>query len=248
MLNEEESYWARRAESYSDVVCKELDHVSETNWMNVILSEIPEEKDIKIADMGTGPGFFAIGLAKRGYAVTAVDYTQEMLSHAKENAGEYASQIEWMRADVQNLEKMQDESLNVIVTRNLTWNLESPKKAYEEWFRVLKKGGILLNFDAGWYNYLFDDDLQKACQKDRVNVKEADIFDFNEYDEAYKMEDIARRLILSSCERPAEDIRMIKNAGFREVAADREIWKKVWDDVEKINFASTPLFMIRAVK
>ena len=63
--------------------------------------------------------------------MTAVDYTQEMLNHAKENAGEHVSQIEWMRADVQNLEKMQDESMDVIVTRNLTWNLEAPQKAYE---------------------------------------------------------------------------------------------------------------------
>ena len=198
--------------------------------------------------MGTGPGFFAIGLAKRGYAVTAVDYTQEMLNHAKENAGEHVSQIEWMRADVQNLEKMQDESMDMIVTRNLTWNLEAPQKAYEEWYRVLKKGGILLNFDAGWYNYLFDDVLQEAYEKDRENVKDAEVFDFNGYDEAYKMEEIARELVLSRCERPAEDIRMMKDAGFGEVTADQEIWKKVWDDAEKINFASTPLFMLRAVK
>ena len=197
MLNEVESYWSRRAESYSEVVCGELDHINEINWMNVILSQIPEEKSIKIADMGTGPGFFAIGLAKRGYAVTAVDYTQEMLNHAMQNAGEHVSKIEWMRGDVQNLEKMQDASMDVIVTRNLTWNLEEPKRAYEEW---------------------------------------------------YKMEEIARKLELSSCERPAEDMRMIREAGFEEVQADREVWKKVWDDVEKINFASTPLFMIRAVK
>lgn len=248
MLNEVESYWSRRAESYSEVVCGELDHINEINWMNVILSQIPEEKNIKIADMGTGPGFFATGLAKRGYAVTAVDYTQEMLNHAMQNAGEHVSKIEWMRGDVQNLEKMQDASMDVIVTRNLTWNLEEPKRAYEEWYRVLKKGGILLNFDAGWYNYLFDDNLQDAYEEDRKNVKDAEVFDFNGYDEAYKMEEIARKLELSSCERPAEDMRMIREAGFEEVQADREVWKKVWDDVEKINFASTPLFMIRAVK
>ena len=59
-----------------------------------------------------------------------------------------------MRGDVQNLENIQDGSFDVIVTRNLTWNLEEPQKAYQEWCRVLKKGGILLNFDAGWYNYL----------------------------------------------------------------------------------------------
>ena len=248
MLNEVEAYWTRRAESYSDVVCNELDHVNETNWMNVILDEIPENHNLKIADMGTGPGFFAIGLAKRGYAVTAVDYTQEMLNHAKENAGAYAPQIEWMRADVQNLKKMQDESMDVIVTRNLTWNLENPQRAYGEWYRVLKKGGILLNFDAGWYSYLFDEDLQEACEKDRKNVKEAEVFDFNEYDEAYKMEEIAKNLVLSRCKRPEADIRMIRKAGFGKVTADEKIWEKVWDDEEKINFSATPLFMIKAVK
>ena len=78
------------------------------------------DKKIKIADMGTGPGFFAISLAKRGYDVTAVDYTQEMLNHAMQNAGTYASRITWMRGDVQNLENIQDGSFDVIVTRNLT--------------------------------------------------------------------------------------------------------------------------------
>lgn len=58
MLNEVESYWSRPAESYSEVVCGELNHINEINWMNVILSQIPEEKNIKIADMGTGPGLF----------------------------------------------------------------------------------------------------------------------------------------------------------------------------------------------
>ena len=112
MLKEVEEYWTRRAESYSDVVCHELNHSNEKSWMDVILKEIPEDKKIKIADMGTGPGFFAISLAKRGYDVTAVDYTQEMLNHAMQNAGTYASRITWMRGDVQNLENIQDGNCN----------------------------------------------------------------------------------------------------------------------------------------
>ena len=38
------------------------------------------------------------------------------------------------------------ESFDVIVSRNLTWNLHDPKKAYQSWERVLKSGGLLLNF------------------------------------------------------------------------------------------------------
>ena len=47
MLKEVEEYWTRRAESYSDVVCHELNHSNEKSWMDVILKEIPEDKKIR---------------------------------------------------------------------------------------------------------------------------------------------------------------------------------------------------------
>ena len=47
MLKEVEAYWTRRAESYSDVVCHELNHSNEKSWMDVILKEIPEDKKIR---------------------------------------------------------------------------------------------------------------------------------------------------------------------------------------------------------
>lgn len=38
--------------------------------------------------------------------------------------------------------------------------------------RVLKPGGVLLNFDAGWYNYLFDEEKGAGYARDRRNVAE----------------------------------------------------------------------------
>lgn len=43
-----------------------------------------------------------------------------------------------------------EESFDVVLSRNLTWTLPEPEKAYREWFRVLKPGGWLLNFDADY--------------------------------------------------------------------------------------------------
>ena len=54
--------------------------------------------------MGTGPGFFAILLAKEGYDVTAVDYTEAMLSQARKNAGGLADRIHFFRMDAQKLD------------------------------------------------------------------------------------------------------------------------------------------------
>ena len=247
LLHTIEQYWTRRAESYSDVVQYEMTHDNERNWMDVITRELPGDKFMHILDIGTGPGFFAIGLAKRGYHVTAVDYTQAMLDTAMENAGKYGDRISFRLMDAHCLE-FEDESFDAIVTRNLTWNLARPQDAYKDWFRVLKNGGVLLNFDAAWYSYLFD--KNKACEfeRDRQAVTESGVFDYNGYSESAVMEGICLKLILSRCERPKADIEMLNHAGFRRVSADTCIGEKVWDDVEKINYKSTPLFLLRGEK
>lgn len=247
LLHEIEQYWTRRAGSYSEVVQYEMTHENEANWMRVIEENLPQNRDVKILDIGTGPGFFAIGLAKRGYDVTAVDYTQAMLDEAVRNAGPYRDRIRFLRMDAHKLD-FADNTFDAIVTRNLTWNLERPQDAYNDWCRVLKPGGILLNFDAGWYTYLFDEKKEAAFQADRAHVAELGVIDHNAYCESELMEDISRNLILSRSARPSADVQMLGNAGFRSVRADTEIWKRTWDDVEKVNFASTPLFMLCAQK
>lgn len=42
----------------------------------------------------------------------------------------------------------------------------SREKAYAQWTRVLKPGGVLLNFDANWYRYLWDEAAQTAHAQD----------------------------------------------------------------------------------
>ena len=84
--------------------------------------------------------------------MTAIDYTEEMLKKAKNNAGILADKIEWYQMDAQAL-RFADNTFDMIVSRNVTWNLEHPDRAYYEWMRVLKPGGVLLNFDANWYHH-----------------------------------------------------------------------------------------------
>lgn len=52
----------------------------------------------------------------------------------------------------------------MIVTRNLTWNLEQPEKAYKEWLRVLKPGGCLLNYDGNYYLHYYDEEYRKEYE------------------------------------------------------------------------------------
>ena len=131
-------YWTRRAPSYTDVINKNLSDGWDQVWAEELISHFPaHDGALRVLDIGTGPGFYAIILARRGYCVTAIDYSEGMLSEAMHNAGELADSIEFLHMDAQNLE-FADDSFDVIVTRNLTWNLPSPIRAYEEWRRVLR--------------------------------------------------------------------------------------------------------------
>jgi len=51
--------------------------------------------------------------------------------------------------------------------------------AYDEWARVLRPGGLLLNFDANWYAYPFNEKAQAACAQDRINSAEQGVWDQN---------------------------------------------------------------------
>ena len=91
-LKENERYWADRAEGYCQVNIDELRSNKKLEWIDIIKSNAPVfagDRRLKVLDIGCGPGFFSIILASAGYDVTAVDYTEEMLNKARENAGDF---------------------------------------------------------------------------------------------------------------------------------------------------------------
>ena len=246
------TYWTRRAPSYSDVNQEELGGSQHSVWSRIIDQRIQSHfgnrsrDQIRLLDVGTGPGFFAIILAELGYQVTAVDYTEAMLNQARKNAGPLASIIDFRRMDAEQL-TFPDGAFDVIVSRNLTWNLPSPAKAYSQWTRVLKENGLLLNFDANWYRYLFNAQANALHLEDRKNVRENNAADDTAGTDVDAMEAIARQAPLSARRRPAWDIHVLHGLGM-SVFADPEIWKQVWTENERINNASTPMFLVHAVK
>ena len=243
------AYWDRRAPTYTDVIEKNLEGVWDGVWADMLISRFPagRPEDLRILDVGTGPGFYAIILAERGCRVTAVDLSENMLAEAKQNAGLLAERIDFRRMDAQALE-FPDESFDVIVTRNLTWNLPDPVRAYREWHRVLRPGGAALIFDANWYAYLVNDEKRQAYEQDRENIRNSDYEDHGAYAESHIMEEISRHLPMTARRRPQWDLVALLDLGFRYVSADVDISRHVWNDEEKINYASTPGFLIRAEK
>lgn len=252
ILSENKTYWTGRAAGYSKVNQLELSTVQRQKWGDCLRAEITRQfplrapASVRVLEVGTGPGFFAIILCELGYHVTAIDLTPAMLQEAKKNAGDLAGRIQWMEMNAETLD-FSDASFDVIVSRNLTWNLPHPDRAYAEWARVLTPDGLLLNFDANWYAYLFDEKAQAAYDRDRVNSAEQGVEDQNVGENFNVMEDIARRMPLSSIRRPAWDLEQLQCLCLH-AQADEQIWQRVWSEEEKLNFSSTPLFMVTARK
>ena len=255
LKDENEAYWTNRASGYSEVNKDELRTQQKAVWTCELTEQIEAAfpgvapENLRVLDMGCGPGFFSIILARAGYRVTAGDYTPTMLDEARTNAcNEGVEQaIDFCRMDAENLEVTSD-AFDVVVSRNLTWNLPHPERAYTEWLRVLKPGGLLLNYDANWYAHLYDAELRRAYEADRQATQDAGIKDEYVGTDIDAMEDIARQMPLSPVERPAWDEGVLRELGAAQVEVDPQVWERVFSPEERVNYASTPMFRVKARK
>lgn len=97
-----------------------------------------------IADVGTGPGFLAIELAKQsGKKVKALDIAPNMLKKADENAKKAEADIELIEGDCFSL-PFDDHSVDLVTSSSLIHMLDDPKPFFKELKRVVKPEGRAL--------------------------------------------------------------------------------------------------------
>ena len=253
MLEEIEHYWNHRYSGYSKVNQKELEGIQRERWKEQFKRLLPENQNLKILDIGTGPGFFTIILEELGYKnITGIDVSEKMIEVAKENIQKYGkkdSSIQLIQMDAQKLE-LKPESFDIIVSRNLTWNLEKPQQAYSEWLRVLKPNGALFIFDANWYAFLKNESLAKEFEAKRQQAIEEKLEDYwqGEGVDEEKMEWIVQQLPLTYQQRPQWDIDYFSSLEGISVETEENFGNLVWDYEEQLNYGATPMFCIKVVK
>ncbi|MBI3633752.1 MAG: methyltransferase domain-containing protein, partial [Candidatus Vogelbacteria bacterium] len=107
----------------------------------------------KVADFGTGSGFYAIEAAKRvgeGGKVYAIDVQKDLLTKLKNKAkGEHLSNLEVVWADIDEVggTKMADLFLDGIIIANTLFQSENKLNVVKEAARILRKGGEVLVSD-----------------------------------------------------------------------------------------------------
>lgn len=251
ILDELTSYWTDRAKSYSAQNIAEMNDWRRQAWRKLILSNAPKKECLRVLDIGTGPGFFAINLALAGHKVTAVDVTEEMLVYAKSNAESYGAQVDFVLHRGEFL-PFEENSFDLIVSRNVIWNLEYPQKALAEWSRVLIPGGRMVYFDANWYLYLYDEEVrarkeaaQKAFRaKHPIHNYAGDL----PKSRVLELEQTAYSLPLSREKRPEWDKAVLNELGMRLVEVIDDIGPGVMAPIDWERDAPIHTFMICAEK
>lgn len=233
-------YWDRRAPSYTDVIQKNLSDGWDSVWADELMQHFPAGEQLRILDIGTGPGFYAIILAERGYAVTAVDVSEGMLAEARRNAGALADRITFLPMDAQRLD-FPDGSFDVIVTRNLTWNLPEPEAAYREWHRVLKPGGVLLNFDADYASNVRHQNQRASA------IAETEVYGHCGITPALEKENAAITLSMPASEhlRPQWDIQQLRQIGFSSVGQDAAVGIRI---LREHDLDDAPMFLVWGIR
>ena len=218
-------YWNMRAEGYSRQNRDELKDQSR-KIEEKILKYAPKKEGLKVLDLGCGPGIFSIILAKKGYKVTAVDYSEEMIAEAKKNAEALGTDITFYRMDAQHLE-FDSETFDMIVTRNMMWCLENPRHAYEEWIRVLKNGGIIINCDGNYYLDYYDEGYREAVRQAREASEKMHKEYITDDIDVEIINNIARELPLSKIKRPEWDFEVLAGSGMTKIQTELYDLKKV---------------------
>ncbi len=123
----------------ADIELKAAGDVSETTAENC--------KQRKILEVGAGTGRYSIALAKEGYEVDALEYTEHNLEIMNGKiAGDGLSNIRTYHGTALDLSRFADESFDITLVLGPMYHLytkEDKHKAMEEAIRVTKTGGYV---------------------------------------------------------------------------------------------------------
>lgn len=227
-----EKYWDTRSEDFSRVRRMEIESADFAAWNELIKKHLPFGKNLKILDVGTGAGFFAVLFSKLGCEVIGVDMSSKMLNEAKKNITVFDCRADFFKMNAQEL-NFDAETFDIVISRNLTWTLPDAMQAYKEWCRVLKIGGVLMNFDSDYGDKNFTN--TETCAK--AGVENEMLEECNE---------IKNSLRISTHNRPRWDIELLEKLGLK-VQFDSDIAPLVHKD-KNLDYDSVPLFGIYAVK
>ena len=211
-------YWSDRVPGMVEYTRYVLNNDTDFNHtLRVFLKDVPVGS--RVLDMGSGVGLVALEMARMGFKVDAMDCNEDVIKAGVGLAEEMGLDVYFMLGDVTDPE-LPGKEYDVLVARNVLWNLEDPVRAYSQWRKLLRPGGYLIVFDGNYYLH-YSDSMYKRRKDDsitrfgpnsgldaRTNVNKV------QFDRCDKL---AEQLPLSRKYRPAWDVAILNQFGFTDI-------------------------------
>lgn len=233
--------WSAGSKGYDRFVQASLSAKGEKQSWQRIFRENLGDAELRILDVGTGPGIMAICLAELGHSVTAIDLADGMLKYAEGNSKKYGVEIEFLKADAEML-PFDDGTFDAVVSRWVLWTLPDPERALGEWLRVLKPGGTLMYVDGTWTikglkqkaRYHFGRFLSTVTERRNAWGKRK---------KGHKTE-----LWSYSAKRPEWDLAMLESLGCTNVSVTNDITRKTLRGIQYLKYGFWDEFLITVKK
>jgi len=194
--------------------------------VDFIEKEISYDKSKKILDIGCGTGRHAIELAKRGYKVTGIDLSENLLNKAKEKAKKENTKVTFVKKDARNFSFPEKFDVVIMICEGAFSLMETDDMNYKilkNAEKALKPGG---KFIFTTLNVLFP--LFHSV-KDFYNKNEGSVhteslnfnlLTFREHSTIEITDDSGNKKTLKTNERyyaPPEIKWYLKNLGFKNI-------------------------------
>lgn len=240
-------YWTKYSDGFSEKIVRDFQQGQPEFWLGLLNRFLPKGEHLRVLDCGCGPGFFSILMSNAGHQVDAIDVSDGMLEHAKENVAVLGkpNQVALAKMDAFHT-TFPDETFDVIINRNMTWMAEDLEETYREWLRILKPGGRMIVFDANWYLYEFDAELKKR-QMECLAASKLEP-DFDGYDPDIDKEAIVGKLPLASISRPEHDRQILEKIGVAKLTIDPDLPDEVFTGWNRVYYKWLSMFELCAEK
>ena len=160
--------------------------------------------------------------ARLGHEVRAVDGSSGMVEKARRNMQHYRQTVEICQEDGVTLPLEQEESYDVIISRDAVWTLYDPEKAFRRWKDILKPGGRIIYFDGDYRTI-------EPTLKNKIHMKIADFLIYVTEKKTYETDvkensGIYEKLPFTSQKRPEVDFQILKKVRFARIQIRENRW------------------------
>lgn len=132
--------WKTNARFWIKIISEKLDPFRLELTNAAVLEHFKGKKSLTVLDAGCGEGYLCRALAKMGHKAYGIDFNEALIEAAKNQENKNPQGIRYSLGDLKKL-PYPNSFFDAILANHAVNELDDPKKAFQEFRRVLKPKG-----------------------------------------------------------------------------------------------------------